>query len=231
MNILLANDDGYDAEGIWLLARALKKYGNITIVAPETQQSATSHSIIMHRGIRFEFVKEEDGIKCYKTNGKPADCVRLGTSILDTKFDMVFSGINNGLNCGTDIIYSGTVGVAVEATIEGIPAVAVSTDTGGFDLVRNELDGVLAYVFDNKLYSKDYAININFPIHTFSKSKGIKHTVQGAKKYKTDFTKAEDGLYYPTSNNIIYDDNPETDANLVIEGYITITEVGLNLSK
>ncbi len=102
----------------------------------------------------------------------PADCTRLSLSLLNTDFDIVFSGINNGLNVGTDIIYSGTVSAAREAKISGLPAVAISTDFDAFSIVDQELDALLEYIFSNQLYSKDYILNVNFPTKEFTSSKG-----------------------------------------------------------
>ena len=152
MNILVVNDDGIKAIGIKILATALLKHGNVYVVAPDRPRSAASHKVILHKPLSFEAVDEIDGAICYKTSGMPADCVRLATGILDVKFDLVFSGVNNGLNIGTDIIYSGTVAAAREANIEYIPAVAISTDFDSFDIVEKELDSVLELVFNKKLY-------------------------------------------------------------------------------
>ena len=130
MKILIANDDGIMAEGIYALAKALEKDHDVIIVAPENQMSAQSHSITLHKPI---IIKEVDleGIKsqAYSISGTPADCVRVGMEeLVNDKVDIVFSGINMGLNSGMDILYSGTVSAAIEANIYGIPSVAVSAE-------------------------------------------------------------------------------------------------------
>lgn len=222
MNILVVNDDGYNAKGIKLLANSLKKYGNVIVCGPESGRSASGHSIVLHDTLSFEFVEECDGIKWYKTSGMPADCVRLAVNLLDVEFDIVFSGVNNGLNIGTDIIYSGTVAAAREAMIEFIPAVAISTDFDSFKIVETELLSVLEKIFNEKLYSKEYVLNVNFPTMKYHKSIGYKFCRQGIKNFKTTFVLNSEGRYVNTDNDIVYDNNPDTDVYLADKGYITI---------
>lgn len=219
LNILVTNDDGIEANGLKILAQALSKYGNVYVSAPDKGRSAASHSIVINQGQSFEYVNKIDGVKCYKTSGTPADCVRLSTSILKEDIDIVFSGINHGLNIGTDIIYSGTVAAAREAHIEGIASVAISTDS--FDIIEKELPFVLDKIFNENLYSKEYTLNINFPIKEFKESKGIVFARQGKKRFKTEFGLTEEGLYHPISEKITYDTFEETDVYLASKGYIT----------
>lgn len=227
MNILIVNDDGINARGIKILTEKIKKYGNIYVVAPDRGRSAASHSVILNKPLSFEMV--EDGIvKRYQTSGMPADCVRLATIILDVKFDLVISGVNDGLNLGTDIIYSGTCAGAREAVIEGIPGVAVSTDFGCFDIVENELENVLDIVFKNKLFSNKYLLNINFPINSYEKSKGIKFAKQGDKIFTSIFSKMPDGLYSVTNEEEIHDRRIDTDVYLADQGYITFVPVQID---
>ena len=222
LNILVANDDGINAIGIKLLVEKLKKYGNIYVCAPESGRSASGHSIVLHDTLSFEYVETKENVKWYKTSGMPADCVRLPIDLLDVEFDIVFSGVNNGLNIGTDIIYSGTVAAAREANIEYIPAVAISTDFDSFDIVEKELDSVLELVFNKKLYSKDYVLNINFPTSEHLQSCGIKVCKQGIKRFKTTFVLTENNRYANTDNSIIYDTREDTDVYLASQGYITL---------
>ena len=105
--------------------------------------------------------------------------------------------------------------------IEFIPAVAVSTDFNSFDIVYKELDDVLDYIFDNKLYSKDYVLNVNFPTKDFSCSNGYKFARQGIKNFKTTFVKNSEGRYVNTDNDIVYDQNPDTDVYLASKGFVT----------
>ena len=219
LNILVANDDGINAIGISILAHALRKYGDVTVVAPDGGRSATGHSIVLHDTIGFNFVERKDDIDWYVTTGTPADCIWLAVDLLDKKFDIVFSGVNNGLNLGTDIIYSGTVAAAREAQIQYLPAVAVSTDFDSFDIVNNELDTVLQKVFEEKLYSKNYVLNINFPTCEHKKSLGYKYCRQGIKRFKTKFVLNEEGRYVNTDSDIKYDTREDSDVYQASQGY------------
>ena len=126
--ILLVNDDGIRADGIILLARLASRLGEVTVAAPDGQCSAMSHRITVHGELR---VKKSDfpveGVTAYSISGTPADCVKVALHyLLSEKPDIVFSGINRGYNAGVDILYSGTVGAAMEALVNGIPAIAFS---------------------------------------------------------------------------------------------------------
>ncbi len=130
MRILLTNDDGIMADGIYTMAKELEKDYEVIIVAPETQKSAQSHAITLHKPLIIKEVKL-DGLKSksFSVSGTPADCVRAGIeAIIKDKIDLVVSGINLGFNAGMDVIYSGTVSAAIEANIYGIPSIAVSSE-------------------------------------------------------------------------------------------------------
>ena len=222
LNILVANDDGINAIGISILANALKRFGNVTVCAPDGGRSASGHSIVLHDTLGFNFVERKEDIDWYVTTGTPADCVRLAVDLIDKEFDIVFSGVNNGLNLGTDIIYSGTVAAAREAQIEFLPAVAISTDFDSFDIVKKELDMVLDKVFEEKLYSKDYVLNINFPTCDYKESLGFKYCRQGIKRFKTKFVLNEEGRYMNTDSDIVYDTREDSDVYQASQGYITL---------
>lgn len=228
MNILVVNDDGIDALGIKILANHLKKYGNVVVVAPDRVRSASSHSIIIRDSISFIESKKIEGIKAYQISGMPADCVRLGLSLLNVDFDIVFSGINDGLNLATDVFYSGTVGAAREAMFSGLPSVSISTDFNCFDIVNNELDSLLDYVFKNKLYSKEYVLNINFPNKGYNKSLGYRFTKQGIKLYRTTFVEKENSKFIEGHSVLTLDSNKDSDVSLGKEGYITFVPLGLD---
>ena len=225
LEFLVVNDDGVREIGIAILAKHLAKYGNVTVVAPSSARSAASHSICLHKNLSFNSVDYIENTIAYETDGSPADCVRLATSILGDKFDIVFSGINNGLNLGTDIIYSGTVAAAREAFIEGYPSVAISTSLNGFGKAEEYLDSILDYIIINRRYSKNYTLNINYPNSKFAYCKGIKECQQGIKRFNSVYELKEDGKYGVKEDIISYDTNPNTDVFLANEGYITITKL------
>jgi 5'-nucleotidase len=227
MNILVTNDDGIDAIGINLLATRLRKYGNVYIVAPDKAMSGASHSFHFGELTMIE-IDKISGVKCYHCNGSPVDCVRIAVSAIPVVFDVVFSGVNNGLNVGTDVLYSGTVGAAREAVIEGIPGVAISTDYDSFEIVNNELDRTLAYIFKNELYSKNYVLNVNYPISGYQKSNGTAFAKQGKKIFKTLFTHIKDGIYFQSDDSIYKDTDKTTDVAKVEDGYITFTPLKID---
>jgi 5'-nucleotidase len=126
LKILVANDDGIHSEGLWVLARALEKIAEVWVVAPNSEQSAASHSLTMGRPLRWKRWQKM-GPRYFSVNGTPTDCVLLGVSkILPERPCLLVSGINKGENLGDDITYSGTVSAAVEGTILGIPSFAIS---------------------------------------------------------------------------------------------------------
>lgn len=123
MRILLANDDGFHAPGLWPLYEALLPLGDVWVCAPEREQSARSHALTMHKPLRARERKPQ----CYAISGTPADCVYLGLhGLLKDRPDVIVSGVNRGANLGNDVLYSGTVAAAMEGALHGIPAVAVS---------------------------------------------------------------------------------------------------------
>ena len=227
MRILVVNDDGINASGILLLASKLKKYGEVIMVAPNEGRSAASHSILLKKPIVFEKINDINGIEAYSCSGMPADCVRLATSVIKKQFDIVFSGINDGLNCGTDIIYSGTVAGAKEAIIEGIPGVSISQDKN-YNLKDYEVEDLLDYIMENKLYSTNYVLNVNFPTNDHERSLGYRFCKQGIKSFKTEFFKNNKGYYDEVNINITYDMDPNTDVYLGKMGYTTFVPVGLD---
>lgn len=231
MNLLVVNDDGYDAVGIKKLASHLKKYGKVFVCGPDTGRSASGHSIFLHKPISFKYYGQDDGIEWYSVSGMPADCVRLAVALLPVHFDLVFSGINNGLNLGTDIIYSGTVSAAREGHIEGIPAVAISTDFNCFEIVDAELDNLLKFIFDEKLYSASYVLNVNFPTSKFSSSAGYQVCQQGVKSFMSTFSKIKDDLYVENGSVITYDEREDTDVYLSNKGYITFVPLQVEQTK
>ena len=228
MNILVVNDDGIGALGITVLANHLKKYGNVVVVAPNTGRSASSHSICIRDSISFIESYKMAGIRAFEISGMPADCVRLGLSLINVNFDIVFSGINDGLNCATDVFYSGTVAAAREAMFAGLPSVAISTDFKCFDIVEKELDDLLEYIFNNKLYSKDYVLNVNFPNKGYDRSVGYRFTKQGIKLYKTTFVQNKDSNYIEGHSVLTLDSDSDTDVSLGKEGYITFVPLSLD---
>ena len=173
--ITITNDDGIGASGIIRLAKAAQAYGEIWVVAPDVQKSGASHSINLHSSI---MVRETEfpvaGVKAFAVSGSPADCVRVGVlNILPEKPDRILSGINFGYNAGTDVMYSGTIGAAMEAMFQGVPAIAFSEGTNdGYIITDLYLEQILQEVMDMDI-GQDEILNINFPTCRPEELKGI----------------------------------------------------------
>jgi len=218
MKILLTNDDGYNAEGITLLHEVLKNYGEVLLVAPHNHMSGASASRVFWTKVKVH--NHEENI--YSIEGTPADAVSLALHGLNFRPDVVVSGINNGLNVGADTVYSGTVGACMEALKAHIPAVALSVDFDHFKQAKKDLPKVLDLIFNNKLYTDKYLLNVNFVAREFNKSKGILITDLGFRP--TEHYYIQEGDHFTTKrsfNNFTFE--PETDLYAVNNGYISIT--------
>lgn len=228
MDILVVNDDGIEAYGIKLLAQSAGRFGNVYVVAPETEQSAIGHGITIHNPMKLRERKDFcEGIKAWSLDGKPADCVKFAIYGLGLKVDLVLSGVNNGPNLGTDIIYSGTLAGASEAVILGYPAIAVSTDFGHFGVVEKELDCILEKLVNKDILDNDTVINVNFPDGRFDRSKGIRLTEQGHRPFFHEYEPDGD-LYWSRGTWQEFENKPDTDVHAYENGYISITPIQIN---
>ena len=175
--ILITNDDGIGAAGIRRLAETARGFGEVTVVAPDTQRSAASHHCVFDRPLILkEYSFGLDGVKAFTLDGTPADCVRVGISALsDAGLDIVLSGINHGYNISSDIQYSGTVGAALEAAFLGVQAIAVSyggSDFSAADILDRYLPGLLEEYMEKHL-SSNRVWNINIPDCRADECRGI----------------------------------------------------------
>ncbi len=162
--VLLSNDDGYAAEGIRAVATALAPHADVVICAPELNQSATSHSLSLHRVLRLRSTEPN----VFLVDGTPADCVYValhaGTRVLPRLPDLCVSGLNHGLNLGVDVFYSGTVAAAREAALRGIPSVALSADAGADRSAAAELGARIALAALARVTAPaPVLLNVNFP--------------------------------------------------------------------
>lgn len=225
MRILVSNDDGISSVGIKKLALALKKYGEVVICAPDSQRSAASQSLSL-KPIEINKV-EFDTLEAYSCSGTPTDCVLFALKMLG-KFDIVFSGVNNGYNVAYDLLYSGTFSAAREAIVHNIPGVALSCDCNYEILDNGNLDKVIKLIMDNNMYSKNYTLNVNFPNHKYTTLNGVKITEMGKKGYVFNFEKVSDNSYkrkFVESNDI---DTINTDNYAVNNGYVSISALKPN---
>lgn len=174
MRILLVNDDGYSAPGMYHLAQAASKLGEVWIVAPRTQCSAMSHRITFGRKFLIRQEQVLDGIPAYSVDGTPADCVKVAIHhIMPEKPDIVFSGINDGYNTGIDILYSGTVAAAMEALLHGIPAIAFSMGRKGNFATAAQLVEPVFRELQKKTIGRNEIWNVNFPPCSPEEVRGI----------------------------------------------------------
>lgn len=224
MRILVANDDGIQSEGIKILAEVLSENHKVTIVAPDGNRSAFSHSLTISRNLTFREVRISDRFDSYSVSGTPADCVKFALHYFaDEKFDMVCSGINMGNNLGSDIMYSGTVAAAVEANFLGLRSIAFSnTGRDNFNFSANA--EVIASVFDKlvNISSDKYALNVNMPN---DKPKGIRFAPIGVQKYSDSYVKNDDGTYRLVGEPTAIDQNGDCDVELSRKGFVTVTPV------
>lgn len=237
MNVLITNDDGIYAEGLAALYKKFIKSHSVTVVAPERERSAVSHSITLHKPLRANRVSLEGGLSGYAVNGTPADCVKLAIlEILGSKPDIVISGINPGANIGINLNYSGTVSAAKEAALCGINAVAVSIQ--GYDSTHLDNAAVFAEKLARKVAEKGLPqgtfLNVNLPDMPFAKTAGIKISRQDLSVFPEFFEKRIDPrnrTYYwqgVSSNQSEY--NPDSDGEALSDNYISITPVKCDMT-
>ncbi len=233
--ILLVNDDGIESPGIHALACALQDDYDIRIVAPAHQQSGMSHALSANKKIKVEkFEFDQRKTIAYRVYGTPADCTKLGLEVFfkDDLPDMVISGINDGANLGTDVIYSGTVGAAGEGYAHGIFSVAVSLPAGA----EFSFDDAAA-IFRHKLpslYQKGVHgfYNINFPRQLKDEEDSFRYTFQGQRRYENDYRREKDwqgNVFYFMAGAPDDSGNKEgSDVQAFEDGYISITPLGID---
>ena len=228
--ILVCNDDGINGPGLPALVAAMRKIGAVTVSVPDHERSADSHSLTLHKPIRIH--KKSEGV--YTLNGSPADCARFGVlEILKGKVDLVVSGINRGYNLGEDVIYSGTVAAAMEATLLKIDAIAFSQDPDGKDY-RPAADFAkrLAKQTLKKGLPKGICLNVNFPAAAVKAFKSGVPAKLGRRIYGTTVTRRSDprGLeyYWLAGRQVSGIDEPGTDVAAVSRGQVPVTPLKID---
>ncbi|SHE42078.1 MULTISPECIES: 5'/3'-nucleotidase SurE [Caloramator] len=239
MRILLTNDDGIKAEGIIALAKLLHLEHEVTVIAPDTQKSACGHSITIYRPLTVREHKIEGlNCKCFSIDGTPADCVKMGINkLMEGNVDLIISGINDGLNVGTDVLYSGTVSAAIEGAIYKIPSIAVSMDRE-----NGNINYKVAAMFIKKLLENvdvtsignDVVLNINVPNLEYSKIKGYKVCNLGTRIYSNIFIEKfsnEIERIFEIQGKPTDDAVENTDVCFINKGFITITPLHYDLTN
>jgi 5'-nucleotidase len=225
MNILVVNDDGYQAEGLGILVRALQPFGNVYVSAPKDHQSAKSHAITIRSRIETFYTEPIYGSTAtLVVDGTPADATRLGLKVFNVDFDLVVSGINYGQNIAKDILYSGTVAAAIEAKILGVDAIAISAHRTDLPYLYDETIKLFDEILEAKLQEGPGILNINFPRDTAGRPKGVKITKMGLRLQHAEFIKSErPDIFHIKSSIINYQEHEDSDVNAFDEGYISIT--------
>lgn len=233
MQILCTNDDGYGSQGIEALVGVSKRIGHTIVVAPETEQSAMSNALTLHKSIRCVSSGENFIVK-----GTPADCVIMATNeLIQGPIDLCLSGINHGANMGEDVLYSGTVAGAMEATLAGIPSLSVSYAGSSYDDL-DEWDDVLFELITDmirkNLLKENSLFNLNLPDRKPSLIKGVQVTSLGSRRYNNSITRCPDTTsehYYQIGGgDLTWTGSLTADYRAIEDGYISITPVKLDLT-
>ena len=237
--ILVTNDDGISAPGIRTLISVMSEIGEVVVVAPDKPQSAMGHAITINNTLYLNKISKEDtAIAEYSCSGTPVDCVKLAVNeILKRKPDLCVSGINHGSNSSINVIYSGTMSAAVEAGIEGIPAIGFSLLdydwNADFDSIRSFVKKITLQTLSNGL-AKGVILNVNLPKLKEDEIKGIKICRQANANWVEKFDKRQTPFgkdyYWLTGEFVNNDHGEDTDEWALKNGYISIVPVQFDLT-
>ena len=242
--ILISNDDGVNADGIIALAKEIKKFANVIVVAPHTQQSAVGHSITMASPIRVKKTFLGNQFFGFGVEGTPADSVKVAVHTLihdksicpSGKVDLLISGINQGSNAAINTIYSGTVSAATEGTILGLPSFAISLTSYFYKdfSVAAKFASRLAKIILKKKLPNGVLLNVNVPAIPQSKIKGVIVTKQGKSNWDDTYEKRIDPAnreyYWLKGTMNIVDKTNEFDVVAINDGYISVTPIHYDLT-
>lgn len=236
--ILVTNDDSIVAPGIKALVEAMRPLGKVVVVAPDSPQSGKGHAITLEEPLRLQKVDVFEGIEAYQCSGTPVDCVKLAVDkVLHKKPDLCVSGINHGSNSSINVIYSGTMSAAMEASIEGITAIGFSYLDYSF---QADFEACKHYAYSiaktalNGSVPTGTLLNVNFPILQLDKIKGMKVCRQARAKWQEEFDSREDprgkGYYWLTGEFINNDPGEDTDEWALANGFVSIVPVKYDLT-
>jgi 5'-nucleotidase len=235
VDILITNDDGITSGALYLLRQELKDLGRIFIVAPDRDQSATSHSLTLYRPMRIE--RPEPDV--FAVDGTPTDCVLIAAhGLLERAPDLVVSGVNRGPNMGDDVFYSGTVAAAIEGAMQGVPAIAVSLATSSgaradFQYACQYTRRLVGTVIEKGLPPKS-VLNVNVPHLRDDEIKGVRVTRLGKRTYQDSLIERTDprgrAYYWIGGDAPIWEPEEGTDFLAVDEGFVSVTPLRLDLT-
>lgn len=232
MKILLTNDDGIYAPGIYAAYRELIKHGDVTVVAPDSEKSSVGHGITLAHPVRQKKVQRKKKFFGYGVSGTPADCVKFAVDvILKRKPDIIVSGINQGPNEGCSVHYSGTVAGAREGALMGIPSIAASLDSfekAEFEYAAKCIGRVLKFITKNDIPQGTF-LNLNVPCVPKDQIKGIRFTTQCLEPIHGIFKKCKDpnlkDYYWLTGKMAIRNKDHTIDTYALNQKYVTVTPI------
>ena len=237
--ILITNDDGVTAPGIRNLVEAVKDLGKVIVVAPDKAQSGMGHAITIGHPLRMNKVDIFEGVEAWQVSGTPVDCVKLAVDkILHGKPDLCLSGINHGANHSINVIYSGTMSAAMEASIESIPSIGFSlldySYEADFTTARHYVRQIVSSLIEKKL-DKHFLLNVNIPSVALELVKGVKVCRQAYAKYEEDFEERKDPhgkkYYWLTGEFLNFDKGKDTDVWALNNNYVSVVPVQFDLTN
>jgi 5'-nucleotidase len=237
MHVLLTNDDGIHAPGLWSLYRPLAERHTVTVVAPDRECSAVGHAITLHQPLRATRVSVNNGCRGYAVSGTPADCVKLGImEIIGHRPDIVIAGINAGANVGANLNYSGTVAAAKEAALCGTAGIAVSVEVPGADFCDDvaDLAARLCEAVAEKGLPFGSFVNINLPACPAHEIRGVRVSRQAVVRLNDTVDKRTDPrsrtYYWQGPDSQTFADDSEIDGAILGRRYISITPVKCDMT-
>jgi 5'-nucleotidase len=238
MRLLVTNDDGILAQGIECLRAAAEPLGEVTVVAPDREQSATSHSLTLHHPLR----PIARGERRWQVDGTPTDCVMLAIeALMPERPDFVLSGINHGQNMGEDVLYSGTVAAAMEGLALGVPSIAISFAGGDLradvSQLREQvkvLTPLLKHLTSLPKFPDNTLFNVNLPPLSADAVKGVRLTRLGRRVYSESVAPMKDPwgrqIFWIGGGEISWTGEPDSDFRAIEDGYISVTPLHLDLT-
>ena len=238
--ILVTNDDGYDSKGLAAAVEVARGFGRVVVVAPETTQSGMSQAITMYNPLYLRRIREEEGLEIYAFSGTPVDCVKMAFDYLlrDERVDLVISGINHGSNSAVNVLYSGTMGAAIEGSFYNCPAVGLSLDDH-----RDDADFDAAVVYGKQIVGDILAaeielplcLNVNVPVGRPETIKGIRLCRQNRGFWREEFYRHEDprGREYFWLTGEFVNGEPgaeDTDEWALANSYVAVVPVQTDLT-
>lgn len=235
MKILITNDDGLHAPGIHVLAEMAKKFGEVTVVVPDGARSAQSMALTIMTPVSVKPLHTEDNVEWWICSGTPADCVKLACSqLMEEQPDVILSGINHGSNASVNVLYSGTIGAALEGTMHDIPSIGFSICDHSMDvdmsfclpLFEKVLSGVIKHGLP-----KGVCLNVNAPVGPVN---GLRVCRQASGRWANDFTKDDAprpwDYYWMVGDFFNTEPNEEADSASLEKGYVTIVPIQTDMT-